>query len=57
MEKKENVYNRIFMAPIKTYKRIISADASAMGYLHVLIQVILGVLGLKLLNIQIDSGI
>lgn len=51
MEKRENVYNRIFMAPIKTYEYYL-ADAIS-GYIHVLIQVILGVLGLKLLNIQI----
>lgn len=54
MEKKENVYNRIFMAPVKTYEYYL-ADAIS-GYVIVLIQVILGVLGIKLLKINMGFG-
>ena len=50
-EKEENVYSRIFMAPIKTYEYYI-ADALS-GYLSILIQVILSVLGINILKIQV----
>lgn len=54
-EKEENVYSRIFMAPIKTYEYYI-ADALS-GYLAILIQVILSIIGIKFLKIQIGVNL
>lgn len=50
-EKEENVYTRIFMAPIKTYEYYLADIIS--GYLSILMQVIFGVLGIKFLNINV----
>ncbi len=50
-EKEENVYNRIFMAPIKTYEYYV-ADAIS-GYISILLQVSLSILGIKLLKVQV----
>lgn len=53
-EKEENVYTRIFMAPIKTYEYYLADIIS--GYLSILMQVIFGVLGIKFLNINVGIG-
>lgn len=50
-EKEENVYTRIFMAPIKTYEYYLADIIS--GYLSILMQVIFGVWGIKFLNINV----
>lgn len=54
-EKEENVYSRIFMAPIKTYEYYI-ADALS-GYLAILIQVILSIIGIKFFEIQVGVNL
>lgn len=53
-EKEENVYTRIFMAPIKTYEYYMADVIS--GYLSILIQVVVGVVGIRFLNIEIGIG-
>lgn len=53
-EKEENVYTRIFMAPIKTYEYYVADVIS--GYLVVLVQVIAGVLGIRFLGIEFGVG-
>ncbi|GAA0087047.1 ABC transporter permease [Clostridium sp. CTA-7] len=50
-EKEENVYNRIFMAPIKTYEYYV-ADAIS-GYISILLQVSLSIIGIKFLKVQV----
>lgn len=54
-EKEENVYSRIFMAPIKTYEYYVADVIS--GYLSILIQVILSILGISLLKIQVGVSV
>lgn len=53
-EKEENVYTRIFMAPIKTYEYYVADVIS--GYLAILVQVIAGVLGIRFLGIEFGVG-
>ncbi|MCR1950912.1 MULTISPECIES: ABC transporter permease [Clostridium] len=53
-EKEENIYTRIFMAPIKTYEYYVADVIS--GYISILIQVIFGVLGIRFLNIEVGVG-
>ncbi|WP_411168238.1 ABC transporter permease [Clostridium sp. MB05] len=50
-EKEENVYNRIFMAPIKTYEYYV-ADAIS-GYISILLQVSLSIIGIKFVKVQV----
>lgn len=49
-EKDENIYMRIFMAPVKASEYYIASIIS--GYLSILIQAILGVLSIKVLNLE-----
>lgn len=49
-EKEENIYTRIFMAPIKVYEYYLADIIS--GYISILIQVILGVLSIRILNVN-----
>lgn len=53
-EKEENVYTRIFMAPVKTYEYYVADVIS--GYLAILVQVIAGVLGIRFLGIEFGVG-
>lgn len=55
MEKYENVYSRIFMAPIKTYEYYFADVIS--GYLAILLQVILSIFGISLLKIQVGVSV
>lgn len=50
-EKDENIYMRIFMAPVKTIEYYLASIIS--GYIAILIQVILGIISINILNIEI----
>ncbi|MBD7915706.1 ABC transporter permease [Clostridium sp. Sa3CUN1] len=50
-EKDENIYMRIFMAPVKTIEYYLGIIIS--GYISILIQVILGIISINILNIEI----
>lgn len=55
-EKDENVFNRLFMAPVESYQYYLADLLS--NYLVVFIQAIIGILGMKILgtNIGVSSG-
>ena len=50
-EKDENIYMRIFMAPVRTSEYYLAGIIS--GYISILIQVILGIISINMLNIEI----
>lgn len=49
-EKDENIYMRIFMAPVKTSEYYLSGIIS--GYISILIQVFLGIVSINILNLE-----
>lgn len=49
-EKDENIYMRIFMAPVRTSEYYLADIIS--GYISILIQVILGIVSINLLNVE-----
>ena len=49
-EKDENIYMRIFMAPVRTSEYYLADIIS--GYITILIQVILGIVSINLLNVE-----
>ena len=53
-EKKENIYVRIFMAPVSTTEYYLADIIS--GYLSILIQVVLGIVGINLLKVETGLG-
>ena len=50
-EKDENIYMRIFMAPVRTLEYYLANVIS--GYISILIQVILGIISINMLSIEI----
>lgn len=49
-EKDENIYMRIFMAPVRTFEYYLANIIS--GYISILIQVVLGIISINILNIE-----
>lgn len=49
-EKRENIYMRIFMAPVKSSEYYLAGIIS--GYISVLIQVVLGIVSINILNVE-----
>lgn len=49
-EKRENIYMRIFMAPVKSSEYYLADIIS--GYISVLIQVVLGIVSINILNVE-----
>lgn len=49
-EKDENIYMRIFMAPVKTSEYYLADIIS--GYIYILIQVALGIISINILNVE-----
>ncbi|TGY43557.1 ABC transporter permease [Clostridium sartagoforme] len=49
-EKRENIYMRIFMAPVKSSEYYLADIIS--GYISVLIQVVLGIISINILNVE-----
>jgi len=51
VEKEDFIYNRIFMAPVKTYEYYVADILS--GFIDISIQIVLTIIGIRLLNINI----
>lgn len=49
-EKRENIYMRIFMAPVKSSEYYLAGIIS--GYISILIQVVLGIVSINILNVE-----
>lgn len=49
-EKRENIYMRIFMAPVKSSEYYLADIIS--GYISILIQVVLGIVSINILNVE-----
>lgn len=53
-EKDENIYMRIFMAPVKTIEYYLADVIS--GYITILIQVVLGIISINILKVETGLG-
>ncbi|MCF0149062.1 MAG: ABC transporter permease [Clostridium sp.] len=53
-EKDENIYMRIFMAPVRTIEYYLADILS--GYITILIQVVLGIISIDILNVETGLG-
>lgn len=53
-EKDENIYMRIFMAPVRTIEYYLADILS--GYITILIQVVLGIISINILNVETGLG-
>ncbi len=53
-EKDENIYMRIFMAPVRTIEYYLADILS--GYITILIQVVLGIISINVLNVETGLG-